>query len=357
MSNFIPNFKETIFSIDNIKEKVLPLYNLCFADVSMVKFKDTDKQRAVYKVDYNNESYCLKKVYFSKSDLLYVYSALEWLHRHELNVPNLLPSKNKGRFVNYNDMLFILTPWIEGVKCDFDDINHVISSSLELAKMHKGSESFTPILGSSKREGFDDLYISTLKHFEQLLSTSNLAFQYKDKFSKEFLSNFDKNLELSKISLQLASEIDRCDLSVSLCHGDYVNKNIIFSPDKKVWLIDFDKCKNDYCAHDLSYFLRRLLKRDHTAWNLEIATSVIKAYNSFKPLTTSDLKYIISYTCFPQKYWKISRDYYKNIKKCNKNAFLTLLTKSNAKVDYQLEFATNIVATMNSINWNANLIN
>ncbi|MGG7176510.1 CotS family spore coat protein [Clostridium paraputrificum] len=356
MSNMIPNLKETIFSIDNIKQKVLPSYNLKLAEVAMVKFKDTEKQRAVYKVDFNNQSYCLKKVYFSKSDLLYVYSALEWLHRHDLNVPKLLPSINKGRFVTYNNMLFILTPWIEGIKCDFDDINHVISSSLELAKMHKCSDSFVPIPMSSIREGYDDLYISTLNHFEQLLTTSNLAFQHKDKFSKEFLSNFDKNLELAKISLQISSEIDRYELSTSLCHGDYVNKNIIFSPDNKVWLIDFDKCKNDYCSHDISYFLRRLLKRDNTAWNIEIATSVIKAYNSIKPLTTSDLKYIISYICFPQKFWKISRDYYKNIKKCNKNSFLTLLTKSNIRVDYQLEFANNIVYNMNSINWNPNLI-
>lgn len=353
MSDFATNLDESIFSNSNIAQNILPYYDLGYADVNMVKFKDTEKQRAVYKVDGKHDSYCLKKVYFSEDELLYVYSALEWLHRHNINVPNLLPTVNKGRFVRYDGMLFILTPWINGVKCDFDNLNHVISSAVKLAEMHKSSFDFTPIKGSANRIGFDNIYVSTAKHFEQLLQTSNLAFQYKDKFSREFLEKFDKNLELAKLSLEVSSLIDEKELSRSLCHGDYVNKNIIFEEDNSIWIIDFDKCKYDYCAHDLSYFLRRLLKRDNTKWDLELATSIIKAYNSHNHLSPSDLKYIVSYICFPQKYWKISRDYYKNIKKCNKNSFFALLLKSSSKIDHHLEFTMSIINKMQEADWNA----
>lgn len=353
MSDLATNLDESIFSVNNITTKILPYYNLQDAEVNMVKFKDTEKQRAVYKVDSNNCSYCLKKVYFPEEELLYVYSALEWLHRYNINVPNLLPTIDKGRYVKYNEMLFILTPWIDGIKCDFDNLNHVISSAVKLAEVHKSSTKFTPIKGSVKRIGLDSLYISTSKHFNDLLQTSNLAFKYKDKFSKEFLDKFDKNLELAKISLEVSSLIDEKELSISLCHGDYVNKNIIFEENNSLWIIDFDKCKYDYCAHDLSYFLRRLLKRDNTKWDLELATSIIKAYNANNHLSSSDLKYIVSYICFPQKYWKLSRDYYKNIKKCNKNSFLTLLLKANSKIDYQLDFSKAIINKMEEANWNA----
>ena len=354
MNDLEINLDNSIFSINNIATKILPYYNLKNADIEMVKFKDTDKQRAVYKVTSNNQSYCLKKVYFPEEELLYVYSALEWLHRHNINVPNLLPTIDKGRYVEYNNMLFILTPWIDGVKCDFDNLNHVISASSKLAEVHKSSINFKPIQGSSNRIGLDNIYISTSKHFNDLLQTSNLACKYKDSFSKEFLDKFDKNLELAKISLEVSSLIDKNELSVSLCNGDYVNKNIIFEDNASIWIIDFDKCKYDYCAHDLSYFLRRLLKRDNTKWDLELATSIIKTYNSINHLSPSDLRYIISYICFPQKYWKLSRDYYKNIKKCNKNSFLTLLLKADSKVDYQLEFSKSIVRKMEKANWNAN---
>ena len=357
MNNLKVNIDNDVFSVDNIKNNILCHYNLSNSDVSMVKFKDTDKQRAVYKVDSNNNSYCLKKVYFSKEELLYVYSALEWLHRNDINVPNLIPTNNHGRYVFFNNMLFILTPWINADKCNFDNNNHVILSIKELAKMHNNSISFTPINGSYNKVGLDNFYISNLKHFKQLLDTSNLAFEYKDKFSKEFLFTFDKNLELARISLEISSNINDSELSKSLCHGDYVNKNILFDENNNVWIIDFDKCKYDYCAHDLSYFMRRLLKRDNTNWNIYLALSIIKTYNSIHPLNKSDLRYIVSYICFPQKYWKLSRDYYKNIKRCNKKSFTTLLLKCNSKLDLQLHFANNIKAIMDEADWNIDNIN
>lgn len=351
MSSILYPLDKSIFSEENISKNILPYYNLQDADISMVKFKDTDKQRAVFKISLENKHYCLKKVYFSEEDLLYVYSSLEWLHRNGLYVPNLISSINRNRFVQHNNMIFILSPWIEGIKCDFDILDHVLSSTIELAKMHKLSKNFTPIIGSSNREGLEDLQISISRHLEQLLETYNLAFKYGDKFSKTYIDIFHNNLELAKLSLQIASEINNKDLSTSLCHGDYVNKNIIISPSKKIWIIDFDKCKYDYCSHDLSYFMRRLLKRQRTNWDINIALSILKSYNLYNHLTSSDLRYIIAYICFPQKYWKVSRDYYKNINNCNKTTFVNLLNKGNARVNKQLDFAHSIINIMSDLNW------
>ena len=351
MSKSVQNSHNTAFSEKNIAANILPLFNLDSADISMVKFKDTDKQRAVYKIDLNNKSYCLKKIYFPEEELLYVYSALEWLHRNNLNVPNLLPSKNKGRYVFCNNMLFILTPWIDGVKCEFDDIKHVLLSIKELAKLHACSKNFKAIEGSSNRVGLDDLHISNDKHLSQLLQYYIYANKYKDSYSKDFLKSFDINIELSNLSTKVSSNIKNKDLSVSLCHGDYVNKNIIIDSSDNIWIIDFDKCKFDYCAHDISYFLRRLLKREGTNWNIDLTFSILKEYNNYNKLTPSDLQYIVAYICFPQKYWKLSRDYYKNRKKCNKQSFIALLQKCTKHSENQLEFAKHIISTFSEIQW------
>ncbi|SFC63127.1 CotS family spore coat protein [Clostridium uliginosum] len=340
------SLEKSNLSPDVIKNTVLKYYGLQNAQINIVKFKDTVKQRAVYKIDYKDKSYCLKKVYYDLPDLLYVYSANEWLYRQGINVPNLLPTIDNNRFVYYSDMLFILTPWIEGVKCNFDNITHVILSIKELATIHSISKDFHPILGSSNKEGIDDFYISTLKHFEQLLTISNQAFKYKDEFSKEFISSFDINLYLAKLSLDIAYNIDNNNLSKSLCHGDYVNKNIIFTKSLDPCIIDFDKCKMDYCAKDLAYFMRRLLKRENTNWDMELALSIIRTYNEICKLTDSDLRYIVAYICFPQKYWRISRDYYKNISKCNKAAFLTLLKNATKRSNLQYEFSLNLIVSI-----------
>ncbi|SKA75683.1 spore coat protein, CotS family [Clostridium sp. USBA 49] len=332
-----------LLSEENVKKYVLPHYNLENSKVTQIKFKDTEKQRAVYKVTQNNYNYCLKKIYFSMEDLLFVYSAIEWLYRYEIKVPKILPTKDNNRFVNYENMLFILTPWIEGEKCDYDNIQNVLNASINLAKIHKNTIYFKPIKGSSSRTGFEDLYDSLYKHFQQLLICSNLAFKYGDKFSKMFLQYFDFNIILAQTAVNISSTINNNNLNKTLCHLDYVNKNIIFDKYGDLWTIDFDKCKIDYRVHDISYFLRRLLKRENTKWNIDLTINCLNLYEDFYPLTLDEYKFILAYLAFPQKFWKISRDYYNNINKCNKNSFVTLLNKTCLKSDYQLQFVENFI--------------
>lgn len=331
----------TLLSEENVKKYVLPYYNLQYGNITGIKFKDTDKQRAVYRIDYFDKSYCLKKVYFPESELLFVYSAIEWLYRYGINVPRILSSNDNSRYVKYNNMLFILTPWIDGRKCDYDNIEDILYCSSNLANMHKATKNFVAVDGSLLRNGFDDLYLSLQKHFQQILTCSNSAFKCGDKFSKLFLQNFENNIELAKISLEICATIDNSNLSSSLCHLDYVNKNLIFDASNHIWVIDFDKCKIDYCTHDIAYFLRRILKRDATEWNLEIAINSLKFYDNIKPLSFDEYKYILVYLAFPQKFWKISRDYYNNIKNCNPNSFLMLLRKAVDKDEEQMKFALN----------------
>lgn len=345
---------DTVFSTNNIKNSILPFYDLMDATVEIIKFKNTDKQRVVYKVTNNNKSYALKKVYYSLEDLLYVYSAMEWLSRNNINVPKFIHTNTSGRYVEYNNMLFVLTPWIAGYKCDFDNPTHLFNSCTTLGKMHARSTNFIPIIGSSNRESLGDYYIYALKHFEQFIKCSAFAYINQDKFSKKFLSTYDNNLKLAELSLYIASSINNNNLSISLCHGDYVNKNILFDKNNETYIIDFDKCKKDYCAHDLSYFLRRLLKRDNTNWNVELTTSLIQYYNSEKKLTTDDIKYIISYLIFPQKCLKIAKDYYKaleNKKEIDINLYISLLNKCNKNLTNQIIFSKEIYKKFKSSHW------
>ena len=348
MSKKYKNKCRDIFSEENIKKNILIHYGLADANIEIIKFKDTDKQRAVYKINKSGISYCLKKVYFDEKNLLFVYSALEWLWKNGIKTPTLLNTLSKEKYVKFKNMFFILTPWIDGVKCDFDNLDHLVISIRQLAGIHSYSRKFKPIPGSENRIGLSDYYISTTKHFEQLLSFYNLASKSSDKFSNEYIKTFDDNLELAKASLYLTSNINNNELSKSLCHGDYVNKNIIFDYNSNIWVIDLDKCRFDYSARDFGYFLRRLLRRDTTCFDIELTLSLLREYNNITNLTPSDLRYILAYVAFPQKFWKISRDYYKNLNKCNKDAFFALLQKSNDKIYFHLKFINEIIPRIES---------
>ena len=44
------NNENNVIDIDNIRKNILPKFFLDNADITMIKFKDTDKQRAVFKI-------------------------------------------------------------------------------------------------------------------------------------------------------------------------------------------------------------------------------------------------------------------------------------------------------------------
>ena len=344
MSNLNLDTSNAVFlSPSNIKKNVLPYYGLEGAkNILQVKFKDTDKQRAVYRIETDHGDYCLKKVYYPVEELLFIYSVIEWLYRNNINVPRILSTKNHGRYVTYNDMLFILTPWIIGDKCDFDNLDHLNMTSRNLGLLHQVSEGFMPILGSKNKMGFSNLTDSLNKHRQQLINTEDLAKKYNDYFSKIFLANLPSSMMLANISISVVNTINLDNLSRAICHNDYVSKNLIVK-DSEIYVIDFDKCKYDYSAFDISYCLRRLLRRDSTCWNTDLAINYLQQYEQTNSLTLDDYKYILAYLAFPQKFWKLSRDYYNNIQRCNKKSFISLLNKAIAADKEQIEFSEKLL--------------
>jgi len=334
----VSNNSIKLLSEKNVKKYVLPSYNLENSFIRQIKLKNTDKQRAVYKIKCGKNSYCLKKIFYTVHDLLFIYSAVEWWYRNEINVPKILPTNNGSRFVNYRNMLFILTPWIDGRKCDYDNESDFIKMGINMANMHIVSKKFYPIPGSAIRHNNKILYNSVNLHLNNLLNFSNLAFNYKTSFSKIYLQYFNIALKLAKMACNAALTIDNNNLSRSLCHLDYVNKNIIFDENEDIWVIDFDNCKTDYCAHDIGYSLRRFLKRTSTNWNIKLTIQWLNSYNIINSLNIDDLKYVFVYLVFPQSYWKVSKNYFNSIHENNKYS-IKLLEKSVNNLDAQLNFA------------------
>lgn len=330
-------------TLDSIKNNILPKYNLENSIVEYIKFKDTNKQRAVYKITKNNISYCLKKVYYDAKKLCFIYSAIEWWNKNNINVTYLLATKDNSRYASYKGLLFILTPWIEGERCDYNNTTHLISLIKNLASMHKYSIDFFPISIASNVYSCDNLYLSLSKHANKLEEYSNKAMKTNDKFSIKFLNSYSKNRILSQLSSSVAATIKNDNLTKALCHGDYVNKNIIFTkmPSKlteKISIIDFDKVSIDYVGHDIAYAFRRLLKRESTDWNFNLFLDMMYEYNNIFQLNLDDYKYIFAYLAFPQKFWRISRDYYNNIEKCNKETFNAMLIKSTSNLNSHFNF-------------------
>lgn len=319
--------------LSEIKENVLSKYAMEVYDIENIKFKDTDKQRAVYKVSTSRGIRCLKKVYYDKPSLLFVYSVIEWLNSKEIYCPRFISTKKGIKYVEYNGDLFVVMDWIEGRKCNYDNTNDILIAAENLAKIHASSLNFRPIDGSYIKETNNDYFKSFNKHFLQLLELSNNAFTIGDKFSKLYLEHFDYNIGMAQESIYTLSQIDfnkplGDEVSErAICHLDYVNKNLIFTPDNKLYIIDFDKTSMEMPVHDIYSFLRRILKRENTSWDFEIFKASIETYEKIRPLSYNEYLVLSSLLMFPHKFWKVSRDYYKNRHQCNKEAFISILKK------------------------------
>lgn len=319
--------------LEEILKNILSKYSYKVSDIIPVKFKDTDKQRAVYKVETDNGTKCLKKIYYNESNLLFVYSAMEWLFRHGIGVPHLLPTSSGGRYVKYKNNLFILCDWIDGRKCDYDLDEDICTASQNLGKIHKESYGFKPIEASYMRIEDSDWYRTFNKRFLNLCQHYNAASRYNDEFSGIYLQNFDYYFLRAKHSVYLLNKIDVQELSAPLrsntiCHLDYVNKNLIFTENEKLYVIDFDKCRIDIPVHDLGTFLKRILKRKTTSWDFAILTMTLSNYQKERELCLVELIALYAYLEFPHKYWKISRDYYNNRDVCSKSMFISMLEKN-----------------------------
>ena len=138
-----------------IYDLILKEYNIKANSIELVKAKATAKDRMVYKIDTISKSYCLKKVYYDEETLLFIYSSIIWLNLHNISCPILIPTTNNGRYFKYNNMLFILTPWIEGIRCNYDILTHLEISLKNLANMHIAGKNFSPIKGSKVLTGSD----------------------------------------------------------------------------------------------------------------------------------------------------------------------------------------------------------
>lgn len=315
--------------ISEIKKNILSNYPYEVIEIIPVKFKDTDKQRAVYKVITSDGPKCLKKVYYDEGTLLFVYSLMHWFFLSGICVPELLPTRSGERFIRYNNSLFIVTNWIDGRKCDYDLEEDVRVAARNLGKMHRVSYGFLPIDGCTVRKGESNWYKTFNRRFLQLLQFANSASKSGDKFSKIFLDNFDYFYERAEHAVSILSSIDNRELMMpadkynTVCHLDYVNKNLILTESNDLYVIDFDKSKIDIPVHDIGTFLKRILKRKNTSWDFDILTVTLEQYEKERPLTSTELLALFAFLEFPQKYWKVARDYYNNKKRESSKRELT----------------------------------
>lgn len=292
-----------------------------------IKIEMIKPSKGVYYLKTNKGEKCLKKINYGAQKLLFVYGAKEHLiNKGFTNVDKYDLNTEGEPYAVVNEDLYTLSEWINGRECDFHDINDVEMAAVNLAHMHEASKGYEPPENSklkSDLERWPHLMEKRVKSFDKMRDMARKK-NNKGSFDMSYLKSMQFYKDLGKRAMKVlesSAYMEMCKIAEEekgFCHHDYTYHNIIISEDK-VNVIDFDYCKRELRAYDISNFMIKVLKR--VDWNIDFAKAILKSYNSAIPLKEEEYRVIFAFLLFPQRFWRLSNRYYYNEVNWGQNTF------------------------------------
>lgn len=284
-----------------------------------IKIETIKANKGVYYLKTNKGERCLKKINYGPQKLLFVYGAKEHLVKNGFDkVDNYFLNIEGEPYALVNEDLYTLSEWLEGRECDFHNIEEVKRASKTLAEMHESSKGYDPPENSKLKSDlgrWPSLMTKRVKALDKMRDMVRKK-SIKSDFDLIYLKSMDFYKEMGKEALKTMEESDYYQLCMvaeeekGFCHHDFTYHNIILTEKDETFVIDFDYCKREIRAFDISNYLIKVLKR--VEWNFDFAKEILESYNSESKLNEGEYKVIYSYLQFPQRYWRLANRYYYN---------------------------------------------
>ena len=297
-----------------------------------IKIESIKPNKGVYHLKTDKGEKCLKKINYGAQKLLFVYGAKEHLIKNNFHGVDRYCLNAEGEpYALVNEDLYTLSEWIEGRECDFHNLEDVNIAAKNLAHMHISSKGYEPPENSklkSDLERWPHLMDKRVKSFDKMRDMARKK-NNKSNFDLNYIKamQFYKDLGKRAMAVLNSSEyINICkltELEKSFCHHDYTYHNIIIDKNNNVNIIDFDYCKREVRAYDISNFMIKVLKR--VDWNMDFANTIINSYNEINPLMEEEYRLIFSFLLFPQRFWRLANRYYYNEVNWAQNTFANKL--------------------------------
>lgn len=293
-----------------------------------IKIETIKANKGIYYLKTNKGERCLKRINYGPQKLLFVYGAKEHLINNGFNKVDRYFLNIEGEpYALVNEDLYTLSEWLEGRECDFHNIEDVKLAASTLAKMHEASKGYDPPENSKLKSDLGrwthlmGKRIRSLDKMRDMIRKKN----NKSEFDLIYLKSMEFYKEIGKEALNTLEESSYYELCAiaeeqkSFCHHDFTYHNIIFNEKSDVHVIDFDFCKREVRAFDISSFMIKVLKR--VDWDIRFAKEIITSYNEVSKLDIEEYKVLYAYLKFPQRYWRLANRYYYNEVNWGQNTF------------------------------------
>lgn len=296
-------------------------YELEILEQYHIEVGSTRKIRGAFFCDTEQGVMILKEVQYSTQRAPFYYMICKQLEESGFgNVDTIVPNA-EGAFLSQSrdGRRYVLKKWFRGSECDVKNEREILAAAANLAKLHLvmnwragcdvGQQAeIVPPLGTDLRQ-------ILLRHNQELVKVRKFIRRQSTKhdFEAIFLKSFEMmyaqaesvrdKLEKSEYE-SLYQEVQR---KQSLTHGDYNYHNIILTQNG-IATTNFERAHLDIQVSDLSYFIRKVMEKQH--WKPELCRKILRAYAQIRPLSEAEMEYISLRLAYPEKFWKTVNSYY-----------------------------------------------
>ncbi|MDP4143475.1 MAG: CotS family spore coat protein [Bacillota bacterium] len=313
-----------------------------------IKIESIRPNKGVYFIKTNIGNKCLKRINYGIQKLLFVYAAKEHLINNGFIRVDRYCLNNEGNpYALVNEDIYTLSEWIDGRECNFCSQDDLIRAARTLAAMHEGSKGYEPPENSKLKTDlgrWPHLMEKRVRSFEKMRDMARKK-SNKAQFDLDYVKNVDFFKEMGIKSMNILNDsryMDICkktDEEKSFCHHDYTYHNIIIDGDNSVNVIDFDYCKREVRAFDVSNFMIKVLKRND--WNVNYAKLILDSYNEVSHLAEEEYRVLYSFLLFPQRFWRLANRFYYNEVNWTHGTFNNKMEELIAERDKYMEFISN----------------
>ena len=242
---------------------------------------------------------------FNTADIYFKHEIKELLHKNGLAVGRFLVSSQGTPYFKIGSDCFVATLASNGSNADFTNDEDFLAVVADVAKMHKILQNFD--ISSSKNQAAKTntaaaKNISTMAQLKRKLLKSG---KFSD-FDMLFLKGCEQLLPHAEKYANIPTEY--LTKGGYICHNLLKEENIYKTEDGQMLITNFSETGPGHYLFDLAYLIKRRIKSG--AIEIMPLEKIIETYKKHHNAKNFDISIFIAILMFPEKFSKISIDYY-----------------------------------------------
>jgi CotS family spore coat protein len=230
-------------------------------------------------------------------------------------VDEVLPNR-EGGLISYDKYRtpFVLKRSFDGRECSLKEEEEIKKACENLALLHRTFHSLSmETIPNRESPPIPKMLLRKTRELKRIRNYIRKSGRRTD-FELTFTSCYEQFYGEGEQALLWAQEQEE-DLwrrNYGICHGEYHQHNVLISGDK-VDTLNLGQFHYNQQILDFYNIIRKALEKNQ--YQLRVVEAGVEAYGKILPFSREDYRLLYLLLSFPEKFWKISNQYY-NSKKC-----------------------------------------